>query len=384
MDGGVARPTSRRRGRRAGGGRPPRAVGTGSSVLIARRSMRRRRRPRARAARDRRRPARGVERAEDAALRLRVRPQAELAERDGGQRQRQRGPRFGEAGRRRRPSPSAAATTTRRRGHGQDAAEHGDRRRPGEGSGGAEGQRRGPATSRGLALARGRSRRSVPVRGRVRQASLARRIHGIDHVVIVAISGSGRGSPPDRSARGETPGPPRRPNRPHARLPIVSHPSLGLPPLDLTAGFPDAAARMRAQHDRARRARPGRRHGGRPDASRERHDETGLRQLLRDATLLVERIALCVAAATTRPAREYAEWTAPVYRRRRVPMDDLVALCEGLRARCRASWRRPSWPPPIGRARRGDRGLPLAPPDRRRRAQEERLPPVPLQGRLTP
>ena len=32
------------------------------------------------------------------------------------------------------------------------------------------------------------------------------------------------------------------------------------------------------------------------------------------------------------PAREYAEWTAPLYRRRRVPMDDLVALCEGLRA----------------------------------------------------
>ena len=28
--------------------------------------------------------------------------------------------------------------------------------------------------------------------------------------------------------------------------------------------------------------------------------------------------------------REYAEWTAPVYRRRKVPMDDLIALCVGL------------------------------------------------------
>jgi hypothetical protein len=30
--------------------------------------------------------------------------------------------------------------------------------------------------------------------------------------------------------------------------------------------------------------------------------------------------------------REYAEWTAPLYRRRRVPLDDLIRLCEGLRA----------------------------------------------------
>ena len=35
-----------------------------------------------------------------------------------------------------------------------------------------------------------------------------------------------------------------------ARLPTVSHPSLGLPPLDLTAGFPDAAARIRSSAER--------------------------------------------------------------------------------------------------------------------------------------
>lgn len=64
---------------------------------------------------------------------------------------------------------------------------------------------------------------------------------------------------------------------------------------------------------------------------RERYDETGQRQLLRDTTLLVEQIAVCVAAANPGPAHDYAEWTAPVYRRRHVPMDDLVALCEGLR-----------------------------------------------------
>jgi len=111
----------------------------------------------------------------------------------------------------------------------------------------------------------------------------------------------------------------------------VSHPSLGLPPLDLTAGFPDAAGRIRANRDRlAARAL-----AVAMDADAtisERYGETGQRQLLRDAALLAERIAVCVAAANPRPAHEYAEWTAPLYRRRRVPMDDLVALCEGLRA----------------------------------------------------
>jgi hypothetical protein len=111
----------------------------------------------------------------------------------------------------------------------------------------------------------------------------------------------------------------------------VSHPSLGLPPLDLTAGSPAAAARIRANGARlATRAL-----SVAMDADptiRERHDEAGQRHLLRDSELLAERIALAVAAGDASPAREYADWTAPVYRRRRVPMDDLVALCEGLRA----------------------------------------------------
>ena len=39
-----------------------------------------------------------------------------------------------------------------------------------------------------------------------------------------------------------------------------------------------------------------------------------------------------VAAGDPAPAREYADWTSPVYRRKRVPLDDLINLCEGLRA----------------------------------------------------
>jgi hypothetical protein len=111
----------------------------------------------------------------------------------------------------------------------------------------------------------------------------------------------------------------------------VSHPSLGLPPLDLTAGFPEGAARIRTSASRlavralavAMDADP---------TIRERYDEAGQRHLIRDAELLAERVALAVASGNPSPAAEYATWTAPVYRRRRVPMDDLVGLCEGLRA----------------------------------------------------
>jgi hypothetical protein len=110
----------------------------------------------------------------------------------------------------------------------------------------------------------------------------------------------------------------------------VSHPSLGLPPPDPNAGFPEAAARIRANQERlAARAL---RIAMDSDPKMEgRHGEAGLRHLLRDAELLAERVALCVQIDEPDQAREYAEWTAPLYRRRRVPMDDVVGLCEGLR-----------------------------------------------------
>jgi hypothetical protein len=110
----------------------------------------------------------------------------------------------------------------------------------------------------------------------------------------------------------------------------VSHPSLGLPPSDPTAGLPDAAARIRTNEPRlAARAL---RVAMDADATMERRfDETGLRQLLRDAELLAERVAVSVETGQPGLAHEYAEWTATVYRRRGVSMDDVVALCEGLR-----------------------------------------------------
>ncbi len=115
-----------------------------------------------------------------------------------------------------------------------------------------------------------------------------------------------------------------------ARLTTVSHPSLGHRPLDLSAGSPEAAQRIRAAASRlAARALEVALDADPP--LRERNDETGLRSRLRDAELLAERVALSVAAGDPTPAREYADWTSPVYRRKRVPLADLIALCEGLK-----------------------------------------------------
>ena len=64
---------------------------------------------------------------------------------------------------------------------------------------------------------------------------------------------------------------------------------------------------------------------------RERHGELGLRKLLRDTEPLIDRLAIAVAADDRTAVAQWAEWVAPLYRRRRVPMDDLIQLCEGLR-----------------------------------------------------
>jgi hypothetical protein len=111
----------------------------------------------------------------------------------------------------------------------------------------------------------------------------------------------------------------------------VSHPSLGLPPPDEAAGFPDAAARLMRDH-----ARIGQRALeiaiDRDPDFRVRHDELGLRRLLRDTEIFIERLARSIAANDPEPMRDFADQVVPVYRRRKVSMDDLIKLDEGLRA----------------------------------------------------
>ena len=98
----------------------------------------------------------------------------------------------------------------------------------------------------------------------------------------------------------------------------------------MTAGFPEAASRLTQARDRvatralevALAADP---------TFRERYDAVGLRLLLRDAAGAVDELAKSLASNDPSFVSEWADQVAPIYRRRRVPMDDLVALAEGLR-----------------------------------------------------
>jgi hypothetical protein len=111
----------------------------------------------------------------------------------------------------------------------------------------------------------------------------------------------------------------------------VTHPTLGRPPGDQRIVFRDEAAII---HERASdlAARALEVALDRDPTMRDRYDEVGLRGRLWDATLLAQRLAIAVRQDDPLPMREYAEQVGPVYRRKRVPLDDLVHLCEGLRA----------------------------------------------------
>jgi hypothetical protein len=109
------------------------------------------------------------------------------------------------------------------------------------------------------------------------------------------------------------------------------HPNLGLAPVDMQAGYVAGAEQLRSSVslvaaralEAAVKADP---------TITERYDETGLRRLLRDGELLVERLAMCLASGNPRWLVEFAEWVAPIYRRRGTSLLDLAALCDGLKA----------------------------------------------------
>ena len=110
----------------------------------------------------------------------------------------------------------------------------------------------------------------------------------------------------------------------------MSHPSLGLPPVDRHGGLPPAAARVDAARERlATRALEIA--IDRDPTLRERNDEIRMRQLLRDTTVLLDRVVDAMAEGTPDPARVFAEALAPMYRRRKVPLDDAINLCQSIR-----------------------------------------------------
>jgi hypothetical protein len=111
----------------------------------------------------------------------------------------------------------------------------------------------------------------------------------------------------------------------------VSHYSLGLPPRDLAAGHPADASAIQAAAprlagralERALDADPG---------FRSRYSDHALRELLADAEALAGRLSVAVASNDPRVLGGFAEMLAPRYRKRAVPLDDVIALCEGLRS----------------------------------------------------
>ena len=111
----------------------------------------------------------------------------------------------------------------------------------------------------------------------------------------------------------------------------MSHPSLGLPPVDRTAGLPPAAARVNAARARLT-TRAFEIAIDRDPTLRVRHDEIALRRLLRDTAVLIDRVVDAIADGDPERARVFAEAIPPMYRRRKVPMDDLVNLAESIRA----------------------------------------------------
>ena len=64
---------------------------------------------------------------------------------------------------------------------------------------------------------------------------------------------------------------------------------------------------------------------------RDRLGDDGLRLLLRDTEIYLERVARAVASGDPGQLGEWADWVVPVYRRRKVPLDDLIGLGEATR-----------------------------------------------------
>jgi len=109
----------------------------------------------------------------------------------------------------------------------------------------------------------------------------------------------------------------------------MSHPAIGLPPSDVTAGQPAVAARLRDAAavlparalDAALQVDP---------SLRDRYDDLMLRRFLRDYDGHIEQLAQAVETGEDRFVVVYGESLVPVYRHRKVRMNDVVSLLKGL------------------------------------------------------
>lgn len=110
----------------------------------------------------------------------------------------------------------------------------------------------------------------------------------------------------------------------------MHHPSLGLPPSDATAGLPEAAGRLRVNRERLARVALQETIRIAPGFD-ERYDEQMLRLMLRDYDRHIEQLARALETGEDGYVVNYGEWLVPIYRRRRIPMSDFMAMLAGLR-----------------------------------------------------
>ena len=97
----------------------------------------------------------------------------------------------------------------------------------------------------------------------------------------------------------------------------MSHPLHGARPLDRTAGFPSVVAPLTAQWEQL---------AGRAIVAavernpelRDRVGDIGLRHLMRDAQVVLEKLAESVASGSITPLKSFTEHGTPTWRRRRI------------------------------------------------------------------
>jgi hypothetical protein len=110
----------------------------------------------------------------------------------------------------------------------------------------------------------------------------------------------------------------------------VSHPSLGLPPRDLTAGDPAAAAAVRSGGARLR-ARALAAAFDLDPTLKDRHSDLVQQSLLADLVAFQDRLVTAIASGDPHAMATFADLVAVRYRKRKISLDDVITLCEGLR-----------------------------------------------------
>jgi hypothetical protein len=110
----------------------------------------------------------------------------------------------------------------------------------------------------------------------------------------------------------------------------VSHPSLGLPPRDLRAGDPASGSALRSGGARFRNRAFAVALDLDPTLA-DRHAELVRQALLADLEAFVDRLATAIASGDPHAMATFADLVAVRYRKRKIPMDDIVTLCNGLR-----------------------------------------------------